>query len=222
MYIDGSSDATAEFLLAALEQAIDAVIMIDSNNNVTHFNTAAERLWGYSRDEVLGRNVSCLVPSRIQPHHDRYIEANRATGVNRIVGTSRQVKITRKDGSEIWGALSMSRVEIGNEIIFMGFVRDATAEVRQREELALHSLVASRTTRMALVTDHEQRIVYTNDAFIRMFGYSASESIGKLPSELLAGRYTDQATLERLRRQIGLSNDVEDEILAYTKAGNEV
>jgi diguanylate cyclase (GGDEF)-like protein/PAS domain S-box-containing protein len=216
------SDETPEFLLAALEQAIDAVVIIDSNNDVTHFNAAAERLWGYARSEVIGRNVGCLVPAHIQAHHNGYIEANRATGVNRIVGTSREVRITRKDGSEIWGALSMSRVAIDNEIIYMGFVRDVTVEVRQREELALHALVASRTTRMVLVTDHERRIAYANDAFFRMFGYTGSELIGKLPSELLAGRYTDQVTLERLRRQVELGNDVEDEILAYTKAGNEV
>ncbi|CAN5336645.1 EAL domain-containing protein [soil metagenome] len=217
-----NSEDTPEFLLAALEQAIDAVVIIDSNNNVTHFNAAAERLWGYARDEVLGRNVSCLVPVHIRAHHNGYIEANRATGINRIVGTSREIKITRKDGGEIWGALSISRVAIDNEIIYMGFVRDVTAEVRQRETLALHALVASKTTRMVLVTDHEGRIAYANDAFFRMFGYSASESIGTSPSELLAGRYTDQATLGRLRRQIELGNDVEDEILAYTKAGNEV
>ncbi len=75
---------------------------------------------------------------------------------------------------------------------------------------------------MVLVTDHERRIAYANDAFFRMFGYSASESIGRLPSELLAGRYTDQATLDRLRHQIELGNDVEEEILVYTKGGNEV
>ncbi|WP_213740399.1 EAL domain-containing protein [Bradyrhizobium sp. dw_411] len=217
-----NSGETPEFLLAALEQAIDAVVIIDSNNNVTHFNAAAERLWGYSRDEVLGRNVSCLVPAHIQAHHNGYIEANRATGVNRIVGTSREVKITRKDGVEIWGALSMSRVAIDNEIIYMGFVRDVTVEVRQREALALHALVAARTTRMVIVTDHERRIAYGNEAFFRVFGYTASESIGRLPSELLAGRYTDQATLERLRRQTELGNDVEEEILVYTKAGSEI
>lgn len=213
---------TPEFLLAALEQAIDAVVIIDTNNNITHFNAAAERLWGYPRDEVLGRNVSCLVPAHIRPHHNGYIEANRTTGIDRIVGTSREVKITRKDGSEIWGALSMSRVAIDNEIIYMGFVRDVTVEVRQREALALHSLVASRTTRMVVVTDREKRIAYANDAFIRMFGYTVSELMGALPSELLAGRYTDQATLQRLRLQIELGNDVEDEILCYTKTGNEI
>jgi len=216
------SEEAPEFLLPALEQAIDAVVIIDSNNNVTHFNGAAERMWGYPRDEVLGRNVSCLVPPHIRAHHDGYIEANRTTGVNRIVGTSREVRITRKDGSEIWGSLSMSRVAIDNEVLYMGFVRDVTAEVRQRDALALHALVASRTTRMVLVTDHERRIAYANDAFFRMFGYSESETIGTLPSELLAGRYTDLATLDRLRRQIELGNDVEEEILAYTKAGNEV
>src|SRR5689334_16656284 len=116
------SDA-ARTLLAGLEQAMDAVVMIDSNNTVIHFNAAAERLWGYERREVLGQNVSFLVPTAVKSHHDGYIAANRTTGVNRIVGHSREVKIERKDGSEIWGSFSMSRVEMNGEITYMGFVR---------------------------------------------------------------------------------------------------
>src|SRR6478609_5740260 len=139
-YVEPHQSDTARSLLAGLEQAIDAVVMIDAQNNVTHFNAAAERIWGYRRDEVLGRNISMLVPMPFRRHHDEYIASNRTTGVNRIVGRSREVRVERKDGSELWGSLSMSRVEIDGEITYMGFLRDVTAEVRQREEIVRLSL----------------------------------------------------------------------------------
>ena len=97
---------TARSLLAGIEQATTAVVMIDADNNVIHFNAAAERMWGYDRSEVLGHNVNLLVPAAIRQHHDGYIASNRKTGINRIIGQSREVKIERKDGSEFWGALS--------------------------------------------------------------------------------------------------------------------
>ena len=77
--------------LDLLEQASDGVVIIDDRNMVVFFNTAAEHLWGYSKEEILGKNVSCLVPSIYRQQHDSYIDANRRTGINKIVGTSREV-----------------------------------------------------------------------------------------------------------------------------------
>ncbi|MDR6657463.1 diguanylate cyclase (GGDEF)-like protein/PAS domain S-box-containing protein [Tardiphaga robiniae] len=215
------SDA-ARTLLAGLEQAIDAVVMIDSKNSVTHFNAAAEQLWGYERDEVLGRNISFLVPMAIRTQHDGYIAANRATGVNRIVGHSREVKIERKDGSEIWGSLSMSRVEVNGEITYMGFVRDVTEEVKRREEIIPLALVVDKTKRAIYIAGRDARICYVNGAFTGMFGYALDEATGLIPEEFLVGAYTSQATLAYLDRQIRTEGSAEDEILLYDKAGNEV
>ena len=106
-----------------LEQAIDAVVSIDENNNVTFFNAAAERLWGYSKYEVLGKNVKMLVPRDIQANHDGYVNANRRTGQNKIVGTSRDVQLPRKDGSIVWCSLALSKVNVDGKIHYTAFVR---------------------------------------------------------------------------------------------------
>jgi PAS domain S-box-containing protein len=99
-----TSDAEAEdFFIQTLEQAIDAVVIIDDQNRVVFFNAAAEAFWGCSRMEVLGRNVRTLVPHTLRAHHDGYISANRETGINKIVGVSRDVRIVREDGEERWG-----------------------------------------------------------------------------------------------------------------------
>lgn len=213
---------TARSLLAGLEQAIDAVVMIDAQNNVTHFNAAAEKLWGYSRDEVLGRNVAMLVPMPFRRNHDEYISANRSTGVNRIVGRSREVRVERKDGSEFWGSLSMSRVEVDGDITYMGFLRDVTEEVRQREEILRLSLVVDKTHRAIFIAGHDARIDYVNDAFSELFGYTREEAHGLTPDELLNGAYTDPATIARLRHLVHTEGAAEEEILVYDKAGNEI
>lgn len=92
-----------------LEQALDAVVSIDEHNNVTFYNAAAEALWGYQRDEIIGKNVKMLVPQALQSNHDELVNANRRTGQDKIVGTSREVQIERKDGSTLWGRLSLQK-----------------------------------------------------------------------------------------------------------------
>lgn len=77
----GRNDHTQQEIL---ESALDAVVSIDQQNNITFFNRAAEQLWGYHRDEVMGRNVKMLVPAGIQNAHDGYVEANRNRGQDKI------------------------------------------------------------------------------------------------------------------------------------------
>jgi len=125
-----------ETIHQTLSQALDAVVTIDIDNNITLFNKSAEALWGYRPDEVMGKNVKMLVPADIQSNHDVLVNRNRDTGENKIVGTSREVPIFRKDGSQKWGNLSLSRVKIGDKILYTAFVKDVTAEVEQRNAMA--------------------------------------------------------------------------------------
>lgn len=113
---------------STLENAIDAVVIIDTQNNVTFFNRAAEDLWGWSASEVLGRNVKMLVPPEHQAPHDRYVEHNRTTGQDKIVGKSRDVLLTRRDGSEISASLSLSKMKIGDSWAYAAIVRNISAE----------------------------------------------------------------------------------------------
>ena len=69
----------SHIFIQTLEQSIDSVVVIDQRNQVILFNAAAEKLWGYRRDEVLGHNVSLLVPQLIRADHDSYIDKNRVT-----------------------------------------------------------------------------------------------------------------------------------------------
>lgn len=213
---------TPDFLLAALERANDAVVIVDRDLHVSYFNAAAELIWGLDRGDVLGRHVSCLGLKDLLQHDVAAPASGRTSGGDAIQEHRSEIKIERKDGSRIRAALSLSRIEVGGQGCTIAFVRDITAEVERRERLALLTLVADRTNRAVVVTDHDLRIVYTNAAFTGLFGYSIEEARGRQANELLVGRYTDRKALARLRRWIGEESGGEEEILAYDKNGDEV
>ena len=171
-----AGSASAQMYRQILEQALDAVVTIDERNNVTFFNAAAERLWGYSRDEVLGRNVKMLVPQMIQANHDAYVNANRSTGQDKIVGTSREVRVERKDGGLVWGSLSLSKVRVGNKLLYTASVKDITREREARE-------VINQTLEQALdavvTIDERNNVTFFNAAAERLWGYSRDEVLGR-------------------------------------------
>lgn len=159
-----------------LEQAIDAVVSIDKNNNVTLFNTAAERLWGYQRDEVLGHNVKMLVPHHIQANHDQLVNNNRTSGQNKIVGSSRDIELTRADGSQIWCNLSLSKVEVDGDIGYTAFVRDIT-DLKMAQEATNQTL--EQALDAVVCIDENNLVTLYNQSAENLWGYKPSEVIGK-------------------------------------------
>jgi len=208
-----------ELINQTLEQALDAVVTIDQHNCVTFYNAAAERLWGYARSEVLGQNVKMLVPQAIQPRHDALVEANRTTGQDRIVGTSREVEIWRKDGDMRWGKLSLSKIRLGDRILYTAFVQDVTEEVNRREKFRLLSLVADETDNSVIIADATGRIEYVNPGFTRLTGYALDEVIGRKPGSFLQGPHTSRETVAAIRRKLDAQEPFYDEILNYDRHG---
>jgi two-component system sensor kinase FixL len=115
---------------ALLDAAVDGVVMIDHRGTITVFNRSAERLFGYSSDEVLGENVRILMPEPWRAEHDGYLERYGRTGIPHIIGIGREVEGQRKDGTRFPAFLSVGRVAEADPPRFVGFVRDVTAERR--------------------------------------------------------------------------------------------
>ena len=115
-------------LQALLDAAVDAVILIDHRGRITAFNRSAERLFGYSSQELLGRNVSILMPAPHRSEHDGYLERYASTGVAHIIGVGREVEGLRQDGTRFPAFLSVGRVAGSDPPRFVGFVRDVTTE----------------------------------------------------------------------------------------------
>ncbi|MEO8319079.1 MAG: EAL domain-containing protein [Bradyrhizobium sp.] len=210
---------TPEFLLSALEQADNAVVIIDGDHHVRHFNAAAERIWGFSRADVLGGDAGLL--GLHDPQLLQIATAEQASDGARRKPNS-EITIRHHDGRQVRVALSVSRVAIDGQINTMVFIRDITVEIMRRDRMALLNLVADKTNRAVVVTDRNLGIVYSNAAFAGMFGHSCEDALGQPIGQLLAGKHTDRAALARLRRRVGAGSDGEEEILTYDKNGDEI
>ncbi len=208
-----------EQMSQTLEQAADAVVTIDEKNCVTFFNAAAERLWGYDRDEVIGRNVRMLVPERHQSNHDEYVNRNRRTGEDRLVGQSLELDSQRKNGEKFWLNLSLSKTVLKDRTLYTAFARDITEQVEQREKMRLLSLVADETNNSVIITDADGRIEYVNRGFTSLTGFETAEVLGERPGDLLQGKDTDPADVDRVRQGLASGEPFYEEILNYDKWG---
>ncbi|MEP7239561.1 MAG: PAS domain S-box protein [Devosia sp.] len=119
-------------LQSILDTVPDATIVIDVDGTVTSFNRAAVRQFGYEPAEVIGQNVSMLMPAPYHDQHDGYLERYRRTGERHIIGIDRVVAGRRKDGSTFPMKLAVGETRNEDKIYFTGFVRDLT----EREESA--------------------------------------------------------------------------------------
>jgi two-component system sensor kinase FixL len=125
-------------LKSILETVPDAMIVIDERGIVQSFSVAAERLFGYGPNDVIGKNIKMLMPSPYRESHDGYLERYLRTGERRIIGIGRVVVGERKDGSTFPMELAVGEMRSANERYFTGFIRDLTE--RQRTEARLQEL----------------------------------------------------------------------------------
>lgn len=129
------SEAHIRSILSTVQ---DAMVVIDSNGIIQSFSTAAERMFGYSEADVLGENVSMLMPSPDRERHDSYLERYKRTGERRIIGIGRVTTARRRDGSTFPIELSVGEARAGDQLLFTGFIRDLSE--RQQTQRRLQDL----------------------------------------------------------------------------------
>jgi len=125
-------------LRSILETAPDAIVVIDEKGHMLSFSASAECMFGYSEDEVLGENVSMLMPSPDRERHDSYLDRYMHTGERRIIGIGRVLTARHRDGTTFPIELSVGEARINDDRVFTGFIRDLTE--RQQAELRVHDL----------------------------------------------------------------------------------
>src|SRR5205807_1192594 len=109
-----------------VETAVDGIIVIDAKGLVDSINPAAENVFGYRADEVIGRSASMLMPSTYREEHDGYVSSYVTTGVSKIIGCRRVLTGLRKDGSSFPMELTVSEMTVGGQPMFTGILRDIT------------------------------------------------------------------------------------------------
>jgi two-component system sensor kinase FixL len=138
-------------LQSILDTVPEAMILIDEHGSMRSFSLTAERLFGWSADEAIGKNVSVLMPSPYRQEHDSYLHRYLGTGERRIIGIGRIVVGERKDGSTFPMELAVGEAQVGSEKFFTGFIRDLTerrSQERRMQELQSELVHVSRLTAM--------------------------------------------------------------------------
>jgi PAS domain S-box-containing protein len=172
-----------ELVSTILDAAVEGILIIDAQGKVGSINPAALRMFGYSAEEVVGRNVSMLMPSPHRSEHDRYIADYLTTGTKRVIGIGRETLGRRKDGTEFPIELAVSEVRLGDRRLFTGFVRDITerkeAERALREQRDFAEGLIDTAQAIVLVLDAEGRIVRFNKYMEELSGYTLAEVKGE-------------------------------------------
>jgi PAS domain S-box-containing protein len=168
---------------AILEAAVDGVITIDEVATIQSFNRAAEKIFGYTADEVIGQNVKILMPEPYHGEHDGYIRNYKRTERPKIIGIGREVSGRRKDGSTFPMDLAVGESRLSGRRLFAGIVRDVTEKKRTEEQLR-HSeesfrLLVDNVRDYAIIRlDPEGRIASWNAGAERTYGWTAAEAVG--------------------------------------------
>jgi len=177
------ADAKAQ---AIIDSAADGLVTITDRGTIETFNTAAERMFGYKRSEVIGRNVSLLVPPPHQDKHDGYLMRYLQTGVKRIIGAGRQLDGVMKDGSTFPLHLRVVEHVNGGQRFFTGVVRDVTAQQHVQRDLEAYA------EQLAVTKDSLQRHNTILEATVRErtaqleVAKDGAESANRAKSEFLA------------------------------------
>lgn len=138
-------------LKAILDTAVDGIITIDGQGIIESANAATERMFGYTRDELVGNNVKLLMPPPYHDQHDGYIASYLATGNAKIIGIGREVEGQRKDGTQFPIDLAVSEVRVEGSRLFTGVVRDLSARRRAEDELRRRRVELTHAARLSTI-----------------------------------------------------------------------
>jgi PAS domain S-box-containing protein len=185
-----------ERLRSIIDSAVDGIVVIDTKGRIEAFNHAAQRLFGYPASEVMGRNISMLMPSPYHEEHDGYLSRYLATGIAKIIGIGREVTGRRRDGSSFPLHLAVGEMKIGGETKFTGMLHDLSDRV-QLEERLRHSearwrAIVESAVDGIVVIDAHGRIEAFNPAAERLFGYTEAAVVGQNVRMLMPSPYHEE------------------------------
>ena len=141
---------------AILETAVDGIVTLNERGIIESVNAAVEKLFGYTENEVIGENISILMPSPYREEHDTYLANYLKTGEKKIIGIGREVVAQRKDGTTFPIRLSVSEFFLSGKKMFTGIVHDISEEKALQQQI-LHSERLAIIGKMAAKVAHEVR-----------------------------------------------------------------
>jgi PAS domain S-box-containing protein len=211
-----------EIIRLAVEASPSGMIMTDAAGNIVLVNAEAERLFGYRRDELIGRSIDILVPAAMRDGHAAHRQSFIAQPQTRHMGIGRDLYGVRKDGAQIPVEIGLNPIRTRDGLIVLSAITDITERKQAEEQFRL---VVEASPSGMIMTDADGKIVLVNAETERLLGYRREELIGK-PIEFLVpprarndhARYRDTFSKRPAARAMGSGR----EFLIMRKDGSEL
>lgn len=172
-------DKSGDLLKTILSDIVDGIITIDSAGRIESVNPAAERIFGYSSKELMGKNVKILMPDPYHKEHDGYLSNYNNTGDKKIIGIGREVVGIKKDGTTFPIDLAVSESTSGDIKFFTGIIRDITQRKQIENELKLfRNLVDQSYDALFIIEPESGEYLDVNETACRYLGFSKSDLVG--------------------------------------------
>ena len=184
---------TTHHLLSIANSTSDALIAINSEGRVISWNHAAELIFQYSRDEMIGQSLHAILPERFRDLHDQGIARVNSGGDRHVIGKSAQLAGVRKDGTEFPLELTLSAWRTDEGMNYGGIIRDITDRVAMEEEIRLSEMrfrsILESAHDAIITADSKGDILSWNKAAENIFGYTESEVLGGPLTIIVPDRY---------------------------------
>lgn len=217
------ADQSGELFRVVAESASDAIISIDQDSLVLFANPATERIFGYPLCEIVGQQVTILMPGYLRHLYKAAVHDYLETGQKHTSWTGLKLTGLHKSGAEIPLEISFGEHVHQGKRIFTGILRDISDRNRIEQELR-HSqekytkMIHSSPDAITLRSLPDRRYVEVSEGFARLTGYTAGEVIGKTPSEI--GIWSDDPSHEGILQKLRSNGEVRDVEFGFrTKAG---
>ena len=208
-------------LRAVLDTVIDGIVTIDQKGMIETFNPAAERIFGYAAEEVVGQNVKCLMPEPYHSEHDGYLKNFHDSGEAKVIGIGREVIGRRKDGSTFPMELAVGKMEIDGTQMFTGIVRDI-GERKDAERKISAIMKAVESSQLVAEFAMDGTIITANDLFCNTMGYQLEMIQGEHHSIFLSPLDKEDADYQAFWAALNQGKFQTGEFKRIGKGGKEV
>jgi PAS domain S-box-containing protein len=205
---------------AVMEAALDAIITLDHQGVIVEFNAAAEKTFGCSRSQAVGKEMAViLIPTFLREWFRGGLARSFAGDTGPILGSRIEIIVLRADGTELPAEFTIARVDLPGPAVFTAFIRDISSRKRSESKLATLAHAVESTAEMICITDLQDRFTFVNGAFQKAYGYTESEILGNKRELLFSPRNPASLPGEILRKT--RSGGWQGEVLDRRKDGTE-
>lgn len=182
----GNPPLSDKHMRSILDTAMDGIISLNKDQQIILFNRSAELIFGWTADQMLGRQIDILIPKRFVGQHRDYVEQfGRGVIQSRRMGIQRTVMAMHADGHEFPIEASISQMSVDQERVYTVILRDVTEAVRRRQQVEEQAQMLDQVTDSVSVVDTSGVITFWNQGASNLFGWSSDEAIGKNAADLL-------------------------------------